>query len=940
VIDRVYSISPSPDPKIEMQNIRALMDRAEKAQGLTVEDRAKLQSAYGVAVAHNNDYAGGAAEGGKAVAMLAAAGKGDSILAAEILQNQGVNQSLSGHPEQGLATLQRALAIQEKVYGPNSQEVGEILGALGYTADRFGHLQEAMDYYRRSLALTKSTESFKVARTANLSVLHSVLTRAGYWDEALEVSEQMARDTKANLTPRHRGIVISMMNLGTDLVHAGRYDEGEAMLRKGLAQALENEGPEGFDTVTVSANLGRLLVQQGHEAEGETMLVQSAETFQKIRSSQPESAVNVWITLAHLSLTRGDAAQAEQRAMKALGLLNGLTTRAQFERLKLNNLVAQIRLVHGDSKGALEALDASLAYARKELGPAAEERCETEMLHALALSRLDRKAEALEEGSKTASAMEALMLDAAVSQRHRMDVSAAYQVNFIRYADIALASDRPDLAFRAAQLSAFTEVAATSQALAARAAASTPQAEAMARALQDAQETREHLISERSFAVGKSQGEVDRLDQRIKAVDEQVSAADTALVAAFPAYHALSRPTPVDLDAARARLSDHQALILPLVSEDRLIVLALTRQGLKTSQSPMDRPTVERQAHALRASIDRALQDEDATGFDRAAALALGSHILPKDLRRSLGKVSELQIIGSGPLMAAPASLLILEPAKAGAKAPLRSEAFLIKSYAVSVRPSIGAASARSGAAHRGFIGVGAPVLAPAAGPTDEAYRGLSPKVSAVMRSGVRDINALRQLPSLPGAEEELKSMARALALPSTTLIIGRDATWPRIRNTAFEPYNVIAFATHGLINGDLQDLKEPALVLTPPETATPDDDGLLTASRIAGLKLNADWIILSACNTGSGRGAGSAGLTGLARAFMQAGGRNLLISMWPVRDDVARRLTVDTVSRHAAGLSQSQALRRSLLSLMADRSVAGSDNPAIWAPFALVAQD
>lgn len=932
-IEAAYSTAPPGDPKAELKAIQALRDRAAADRGISVEDRAKIQVLYGVAIAHNSDFAGGAAEIARGVAMLDAAGQGRTALAAELLENQGTNQSLSGHPDAGLITLQRSLEIRQALFGSQSQQVGEVLGSLAYTANRLGHLQQSIDYYRQSFALTKPTETFRIARVANLSTLHSVLVKAGYREEALHVGEQLVGDARTYLPPGHRGIAISLLILASDLDQLGRYDEAEAIYRQGLTIALKNEGPEGFDTVTLSANLGRLLVRQGRETEGEAMLIQTASLFQKIPSSQPESAVNVWITLAKLSLEQGQASKAEERGLTALKLLDRMTIRAQFERLKLNNLVAQIRLVRGDYEGALQALDASSAYARSELSPSAEERCDNEMLHALALARLKRSDAALSEATTVADAMETAMLDASISAQRRREASLAYQINFVRFADIALEAKRPDLAFRAAQLSAFTEVAATSQAIAARAAAGTPEASRLARALQDAQERREHLVSERSFAIGKSHDEVQRLDQTLEASSAEIDTLDRRLAVVFPRYHELSRPRPISLDEGQAQLTRRQAVILPLLSDDRLIVMALTHRGAVYEVSEIDRGHVERTLTALRASLDEALSDEDGQRFDRTAAYDLGHRLLPSTLRRRLGVVEDLQIVGSGPMMAVPAGLLLLAPPKDGAA--LRDQDFLIKSYGVVIRPSITAAATGGIDAHRGFIGIGAPQLAPAE-PSD--HDGVA-KVASFIRSGAHDLTSLKQLPDLPNAASELKSMAKALNLPNTTLILGADANLRQIQATPLDSYSVVAFATHGLINGDLRDLREPALVLTPPAQPSPDDDGLLTASRIAVLKLNADWVILSACNTGGGRSAGSAGLTGLARAFVQAGGRNLMISMWPVRDDVAKRLTVDTVRRHTRGLSQPQALRRSVLALMADRKLEDSDNPAIWAPFALVAQ-
>ena len=158
----------------------------------------------------------------------------------------------------------------------------------------------------------------------------------------------------------------------------------------------------------------------------------------------------------------------------------------------------------------------------------------------------------------------------------------------------------------------------------------------------------------------------------------------------------------------------------------------------------------------------------------------------------------------------------------------------------------------------------------------------------------------------------------------------GLASTKRAIRALPLAGYGTIAFATHALGGGDLAGLTEPALVLTPEA----GDDGLLTASEIAGLRLDADWVILSACDTAAGLGAGTPAYSGLASAFMAAGARALLVSHWPVRDDAAEALTVATLEGTRSGLSRADALRRAMLSLL---KRPGMDNPALWAPFVLV---
>lgn len=126
----------------------------------------------------------------------------------------------------------------------------------------------------------------------------------------------------------------------------------------------------------------------------------------------------------------------------------------------------------------------------------------------------------------------------------------------------------------------------------------------------------------------------------------------------------------------------------------------------------------------------------------------------------------------------------------------------------------------------------------------------------------------------------------------------------------------VLAIATHGLVAGELSaDVDEPALALTPPaRVVDPDDDGLLTSSEIANLRLSARWVILSACNTAAGSGGNSPALSGLAASFLFAGAQSLLVSHWPVQDEAAARLTTQAVRlQRKNGVSSAEALRLSM---------------------------
>ena len=127
--------------------------------------------------------------------------------------------------------------------------------------------------------------------------------------------------------------------------------------------------------------------------------------------------------------------------------------------------------------------------------------------------------------------------------------------------------------------------------------------------------------------------------------------------------------------------------------------------------------------------------------------------------------------------------------------------------------------------------------------------------------------------------------------MPPADIHLGRDASETTVKRAALAEYGIVYFATHGLVAGDIKGVGEPSLALSIPDQPSELDDGLLTASEVAQLKLNADWVVLSACNTIAGDKPGAEALSGLARSFFYAGARALLVSHWAVDSEAATRL-------------------------------------------------
>ena len=207
----------------------------------------------------------------------------------------------------------------------------------------------------------------------------------------------------------------------------------------------------------------------------------------------------------------------------------------------------------------------------------------------------------------------------------------------------------------------------------------------------------------------------------------------------------------------------------------------------------------------------------------------------------------------------------------------------------------------------------------------------------------------LGRLNRLPDTGEEIKGIANALgADPVTDVFLGKRASEHQVKIMDLSDRKIIAFASHGLVPGDLDGLDQPAIALSSPSVTGDNEDGLLTMGEILKLKLNANWVVLSACNTGAADGAGAEAVSGLGRAFFYAGTRALLVSMWPVETTSAKKLTTGLFQYQKKGttLSRSRALQRSMLDLI-DKQVLKDDDtgkiiasyahPLFWAPFIVV---
>jgi CHAT domain-containing protein len=218
---------------------------------------------------------------------------------------------------------------------------------------------------------------------------------------------------------------------------------------------------------------------------------------------------------------------------------------------------------------------------------------------------------------------------------------------------------------------------------------------------------------------------------------------------------------------------------------------------------------------------------------------------------------------------------------------------------------------------------------------------------SAVFNDIGVDLQKLRALEPLPETVDEVCTVARALSAPDSSMYLGGRFTESAIRSMSergvLARARILHFATHGLLAGETRRLQsakaEPALVATPPSAVSDRDDGLIGVSDIMQLKLDADWVVLSACNTASGGrdGSDAEALSGLARAFFYAGARALLVSHWAVDSQATAALITTTFARlrNRPEMPRAEALRHSIEAMLAS----GEPHPNLWAAFTVVGE-
>ena len=810
--------------------------------------------------------------------------------------------------------------------------------------------QEADQEYReqrKRQGLSQITdEDVEAIRGRLYRELAQTLLRQGRANEA-EINLRYALKISLERVGRYSGdAIFDLQTFAIILMEQGRFAEASLMAGEAVKSA-EGSGIPQHALVAINARraLGAALVSNGKWPDA----LEVFETMRRNAEKEPELARKI---------ARGDLDWAH-------ALLK--TNRGPVARTMLQNMLAQGTQLFGER-------DQRTALVRG--------------FYAIALEKTNARAEALSEFGKAVPILIDQARNDAVAEtgsirqvRRTVFVIESYLELMAQARRAGLTVPSIDLvaeSFRLADVARGSDVQRELSASAARSSISDPALADLARKEQDTQRRISSLsdILRSLMAAPPAQqlpNVMAQMRKEVEALTKERNDLKRDIERRFPTYAELVDPKPVTLTSVQQALRPGETLISIYTGENAAFVWAVPKSGAPLLASvPLTSEQIGKTVEQLRKALDpQATSVEEIPAFDVATAAKLYEELLKPIESAWKGSAKHLLIVPHGVLGQLPFGLLPTSAVTLDKGAvtfdEYRKVPWLIREAALTQLPSVTAlASLRRTPAPRGerrmYLGIGDPYFskeqatiamqvaaAPVAAATATTTRGRPIKLRSAPKTAGVDSAELALLPRLPDTADELTEIARTLgADPLKDLLLHKDANEKNVTTMNLSDRRIIHFATHGLVPGELNGLTQPALALTAPDVAGVDGDGLLTMDKILALKLNADWVVLSACNTASGDGAGSEAVSGLGRAFFYSGARALLVSNWPVDSLAARVMMADLFKRYAAGspTAKADSLQSAMVALLdspgfvdpaTGKPAYAYAHPLFWAPFVLV---
>jgi CHAT domain-containing protein len=757
--------------------------------------------------------------------------------------------------------------------------------------------------------------------------------------------------------------------------------EAEYQFRSSLKNFLKYGSRNSTSVAGLLNSLAYCISEQGRVAEA-TLLTQYAyQVMTETGVSQTSvSMLNTRRALAAAYVNAGQYKQAvDQFAQMRAALDADLVMKERYKNLNdLDEVVAQLQV---NNPSRAEQI-VKIMYNRNlsSVGPKHPRTAWTQAFYAMSLEEQGESAQAYKHFSSALP----ILIDQARNDSENQTISLKFQKRFNMviesYIGVLFAQakgnslNEKELISQAFQLADMARGSSVQRALTqstARSNIKDPRLEQLARKEQDLQR-RANSLSELLVALSAAPPERQlpaiqaKMKEDIEALKAERNSVKKEIENKYPEYFDLVEPKPITVARTARILKPKEVLVTWYFGDKKSYVWAIHQKGLDGySILPVTKAIISKDVEHLRKALDPGVSGVDEIPpFDVALSYKLYTQLI-KPVEASLKDKELLISIPHASLGQLPIATFLTEVIKQPGKGAnsfigYQNAPWLMRKIAISQLPSVNALAALRGFDRKAnpmqnFIAFADPYFSKEhAGngfkqsANHLATRGIPLNLRNAPKTSKVSSAELALLPPLPDTSLEVKEIAKVLGANDEDIYLHEKASVKKVLATDFSKKSIVMFSTHGLVPGELDGLTQPALALSSPEvTGEGEGDGLLTMDKILELKLNADWVVLSACNTASGDG-NSEAVSGLGRAFFYAGARALLVSNWPVDTVASRQLMTDLFKRQNQDtvMSKPEALRQSMLYLADKGGYKDSKSnamsyayahPLFWAPFVVV---
>ncbi|HLJ55927.1 MAG TPA: tetratricopeptide repeat protein [Chthonomonadaceae bacterium] len=888
----------------------------------------------------------------------------DSTRFADSLISLGSIAAARGRLDSAAELFGRALSLYERI-APNTLGAATVLDDMGNAACDYGRVDEAEGYFKRAYAIRKRLAPGSLDCAGSDINLGRIAIERGMLDEAESLYAD-ALSIQQRLAPQSLEIAKTYDNLGAAACDRGKFDEAEACHRLGLA-IRERIAPNSPALSASFANLGVVAYQRGNLDKAAAFYKRDIEIVERFSPGSLADAISL-NNMGTIARAAGHLDEAETYYRKALSIRERIAPDSLAFAGCLGNLgnvaLARNRLDEAESLHA-RALDIAERIAPDSLDVA-------QSLYNLGLiaaarpnpgeaeRRLQRAWQIVRKQGKTVAGDFGRQEFGSAKALYAADlVGVQLALGKLEPAFVTLEQGRAQALAQSIAGRGITE-RVTPAALWKPYQAAVSAHDAAFKSVELALSTLERATADRDDqGKGGAAGEAAEARQRFEAAKLEEARTreemDTRWAAVRRANEALLPPA-IDPIQARKQLAPGTLFLEFLVGEGGVALFAATRDGADGSLLAAKPADLQRELALIRQALAGGAKARGAkfvgpggtaTAADLRAALRdQYQKLFPPRVRSEIEKAKRLIISPDGFLWDLPFAALITNPAGPPDYLGLRKPI----SYAQSLTVLSTTGPAR-GAAGKGALVIGDPVYdakhrgdrkvgteAAAALATEAATPDSGAERPAALRAGelrmmTRDGSAPSQLPF---AEAEARSVA---ALYHTVAHTGAEPTESWFRLHAPDA-RVLHLASHGFLNPYAPQFSGVLLAVpeTPPPAGQYDNDGTLQAWEIWNLRLKADLVVLSACETGRGRNETAEGLVGLTRSLQYAGAKSIVASQWKVADASTAALMTAFHSNLIAGKERDEALRLAMAEI-AKREDLGWSAPYYWAPFVLVGE-